>query len=209
MADRVLWGVGSARALRAHWALAELGLDYRTEKVQSRTGQTRTETFDRLNPRRKIPVLQDGELTLTESAAIVTYLAERYSGPAARLIPEAVAERARYFEWQSFVCMELDATSLYVLRRHVYLPEVYGEAPTAAAAAEAYFARMIEAAARLVDDGRPYLLGETFSGVDILLATTLDWAANYGQPLPAPFPAYRERLAARPAHIAAREANQP
>jgi glutathione S-transferase len=199
----------SLRALRVHWALIELGLDYRTEPVQSRTGETQTDDFARLNPRQKIPVLQDGDLTLTESAAIVTYLAERYSRPEARLIPTEIANRARYHEWQSFICMELDATSLYVLRRHAYLPDIYGAAPEAVAGAEAYFARMIGAAAETINDGRTYLLGDAFSGADILMTTCLDWAARYDQPVPDTFLAYRERVVARPAYAAARTANEP
>ena len=39
--------------------------------------------------------------------------------------------------------MEIDATTLYVLRRHEALPAIYGEAPTANAAARGYFDRMI------------------------------------------------------------------
>ena len=206
--ERVLWGVVSSRALRVHWALIELGLDYRTEPVQSRSGETQTQAFTQLNPRQKIPVLQDGDLTLSESGAIVTYLAERYSLPGARLIPTDIAERARYFEWLSFIAMELDATSLYVLRRHEYLADVYGDAPAAISGAKAYFQRMINAAAEnAFEDGDPYLLGEEFSGVDILLTTVLDWALRYEQPLPDPFLAYRARIAERPSYAAALLAN--
>ncbi|MBT5667613.1 MAG: glutathione S-transferase family protein [Rhodospirillaceae bacterium] len=206
--DRILWGIVSSRALRAHWALIELDLEYRTEPIQSRTGETQTDSYTTLNPRQKIPVLQDGDLTMSESAAIVAYLAERYARPGRRLMPEAIADRARYFEWQSFICMELDATSLYVLRRHEYLPEVYGDAPAAVAGAKAYFTRMIGAAADAFDDGRPFLLGDDFSGVDILMSTVLDWARRYGLDAPDPFLAYQDRLAARPGYAAARLANQ-
>ena len=73
---RILWGAATARTLRAHWMLHELGLDYETRPIGSRTGETATAEFTQLNPRQKIPLLQDGEVTLAESAAIVTYLAE-------------------------------------------------------------------------------------------------------------------------------------
>ena len=49
----------------------------------------------------------------------------------------------------SFICMELDATSLYVLRRHWSLPEIYGDSPVANKASEEYFNRMITAADKL------------------------------------------------------------
>lgn len=207
-ARRVLWGVGTARALRAHWALAELDLAYRTEAVRARTGETESEVFGRLNPRRKIPVLCDEGLTITESAAIVTYLAERYGGPDTLFQPTDVAGRARHHEWMSFICMELDATSLYVLRRHEHLPEIYGEAPAAIAAARDYFARMIDAAARLVGSDQAFLMGERFTGVDILMTTCLDWAVRYGRPIPEVFSDYRERVVARPAYARAVAANQ-
>jgi glutathione S-transferase len=206
---RVLWGAGTSRAMRAHWALAELGLEYRHEPIGARTGETGTDAFGRLNPRRKIPVLEDGALVLTESPAIVTYLCERYSSASAPLFPCGLEDRARYYEWMSFISMELDATSLYVLRRHEHLPEIYGEAPVAVDSARAYFERMIQAAAAIVDDGRAHLLGEPFTGVDILMTTCLDWAVRYGRPIPEIFQAYRARTTARPAYAAAVTANAP
>ena len=202
---RILWGVGSARALRVHWALIELGLEYRSERIQSRSGETETPAYRRLNPRGKIPVLEDGGLVLSESAAIVTYLAETYGN--GRLIPAGGADRAKYFEWISFISMEIDATTLYVLRRHEALPAIYGEAPTANAAARGYFDRMITAAVREIEDGRTYLLGTGFSGADIVMTTCLDWALAYEVPLPEPWLAYRERTDARPAYARAVAAN--
>ena len=50
------------------------GLEYERRPIGSRTGETQTDEFTRINPSQKIPVLQDGEFTLTESAAIVTYV---------------------------------------------------------------------------------------------------------------------------------------
>lgn len=202
---RKLWGAGSSRALRGHWTLIELGLAYRSEPVQSRSGETETPAYRKLNPRGKIPVLEDGGLVLSESAAIVTYLAETYGN--GRLIPGAGAARAKYFEWMSFISMEIDATALYVLRRHEALSHVYGEAPAANAAARGYFDRMINAAAREIDDGRTFLLGAEFSGVDILMTTCLDWALDYEAALPEPWLAYRERTVARPSHARAVAAN--
>ena len=202
---RTLWGIGSARALRVHWALIELGLEYRSERIQSRSGETETPAYRRLNPRGKIPVFEDGGLVLSESAAIVTYLAETYGN--GRLIPAEGAERAKYFEWISFISMEIDATTLYVLRRHEALAHIYGEAPTANAAARGYFDRMINAAAREIEDGRRYLLGAGFSGADIVMTTCLDWALSYDVPLPEPWLAYRERTIARPARDRAVAAN--
>lgn len=204
--DLVVWGIGSSRTIRVHWALIELDLQYRTMPLRTRTVDMEDLTFLSINPRKKIPVLQDGDLVLTESAAIVTYLAERYSTADRRLIPDSIGCRARYMEWLSFICMELDATSLYVLRRHEGLPEVYGDAPEACEAAREYFQRMINAAAMRLGDG-PYLLGKDFSGVDILMISVLNWAHRYGLPLPATFQQYRSMLLERPTYKTAVQVN--
>ena len=209
MTKRILWGVGSSRALRAHWALVFLGLEYETRAILTRTPAMETPEYRAVNPRGKIPTLIDGDLTVTESPAIVAYLAERYSTPERRLIPEGVEQRAFYFEWMSFISMELDATSLYVLRRHEGLPEIYGPAPEACVAARAYFERMIKAAALRLDDGRRFLLGEAFFGVDILMTSCLDLAVNYGFELPEAFAAYRARIDDEPSTILAHRANAP
>ena len=209
MTKRILWGVGSSRALRAHWALVFLGLEYETRAILTRTPAMETPEYRAVNPRGKIPTLIDGDLTVTESPAIVAYLAERYSTPERRLIPEGIEQRAFYFEWMAFISMELDATSLYVLRRHEGLPEIYGPAPEACVAARAYFERMIKAAALRLDDGRRFLLGEAFFGVDILMTSCLDLAVNYGFELPEAFAAYRARIDDEPSTILAHRANAP
>ncbi len=209
--ERVLWGAGTARTLRVVWALHELGLPYTHRKIGSRTGETRTEEFTRINPRQKIPVLQDRGLTLVESAAIVTWLGETYAAQAGiSLVPgSGRPERARYFEWSFFVMTELDAHRLYVLRKHDDLRELYGEAPAALETARAGFERQVRAAARAFSEtGGPYALGPWFSGADILLATTLDWGERRELELPASLRGYLEMIRSRPAYQAAWEANR-
>ena len=56
--DLTVWGIGTSRTMRVHWMLLELGLEYECHPIQSRTGETRTDEFKRLNPRHKIPVLR-------------------------------------------------------------------------------------------------------------------------------------------------------
>ena len=206
--NRILWGVGTSRTIRAHWALIELNLSYKTEIIRTRTTDTETAAFKSVNPRQKIPVLQDDTLTMGESAAIVTYLAEGYSTEQVSLIPDNPKARAKYFEWMSFICMELDATSLYVLRRHWSLPEIYGDSPIANKASEEYFNRMITAADKLKNPKQKYLLETGFSGVDILMTTTLKWAIDYNQKIPNDFMEYLDHMVNRPGYIAALEANK-
>ncbi len=195
-----LWGAGTARTIRAHWMLQELGLEYETKPVGSRTGETQEPTFQALNLKEKIPVLVDDDLVLTESGAIVTYLGARYAPKPARpeqaLVPTDPVRRARYDEWMSYILMELDAHTLYVLRKHRDLTALYGEAPAAVDAAIAGFNKQIQFAVYKLGQNA-YALGAHFTAIDIMLATTLEWAVFYGFTLPDTLESYRLRLRER------------
>ena len=91
--DLTLWGVGTSRTIRPHWAMHELNLPYKTKPIGPRTGETKTAEYTRLNLRQKVPLLQDGDFRIGESAAIVAYLSSTYSSPERALIPEK--QRAR------------------------------------------------------------------------------------------------------------------
>ena len=208
--ERVLWGVGTSRTLRAHWALLHLNLSYRTEAIRTRSPEAASARYQAVNGAGKVPTLQDGALTVSESAAIVTYLGEAYDNDRAPLVPRTPAARAHYFEWLSFITMELDATSLYVLRRHYGLPEIYGDAPQAEKVAQEYFMRMATVAAdRLPARRKALLLSDDLSGVDILMMTCLEWAVGYHLDLPPRLAAYRDTVAAMPTYQKAREVNTP
>jgi glutathione S-transferase len=196
----ILWGAGTTRTMRPHWVLQELSLNYEMHLIGSRTGETETPEFRTLNPRGKIPVLQDGDLTLVESAAIVTYLADTYGAETGLVPPPLSRLRALYNQWCFFVMTELDAHTLYIIRRHRDLAPLYGEAPNAIRAAEEGFARQVEVAAQVLRNGGPYLLGETFTGADVLLTTCLTWANFYGLPLADVLADYMQRLTSREAH---------
>jgi len=174
--DLTLWGVGTSRTIRAHWMLLELGLEYESRPIGSRTGETMTDEFMRLNPRHKIPVLRHGSFVLTESAAIIQYLSETFSHP--DLMPPRDAEsRALLNEWCYFIATELDAASLYVVRRHLGLEHIYGAAPKAVESARNYFIENVEAMApRIAKSGR-YLMGDQFSVADILLMNCLEFSS--------------------------------
>jgi len=206
--DLTLWGVGTSRTMRAHWMLLELGLDYLCHPIRSRTGETLTDEFRRLNPRHKIPVLKHKSLVLTESAAIVQYLSETFADSNHLYVPRDAERRAALNEWCYFIMTELDAGSLYVMRRHEGLAQVYGDAPIAVQSARTYFLHNLEAMAPRIA-GAPYLFGDLLSVADILLMTCLDWAALSGMPLPSTLSSYRERIAQRPAYQAAMEKNFP
>lgn len=205
--DLTLWGVGTSRTMRAHWMLLELGLEYEFHPIRSRTGETQTDEFKRLNPRHKIPVLRHRSFVLTESAAIIQYLSETFPNPRVMHVPSDAQSRAALNEWCYFIISELDASSLYVVRRHEALKQIYGEAPTAVQSAKDYFLHNIETMASRIGSGNPYLLGDRLSIADVLLMTCLDWAVLCGIPLSEPLSQYRQRLAQRPAYQAALKKN--
>ena len=209
MGEIVVWGVGTSRTLRAHWILHEAGVDYEVRPIQSRTGETQEETFRRLNPREKIPVLQTDEVVIAESAAIVSYVARRYGGGLGLIPRESSRDRALYDQWCFFVMTELDAHTLYILRRHEDLSELYGEASAAVEAARVYFRKQVAVAADEIEKRGPFLLGDAFTGADILLGSCLDWALFYAEAIPEPLEEYRKRLHERPAFQSAFAANFP
>lgn len=197
-----VWGVGTPRTLRVHWALHELGLAYETEPVLPRSVGTSTSEYARLNSSRKVPTLVHGDFVLSESGAIVNHLLRTYGGFKRLEPPVGGSALARYEEWCYFALMELDATSTYVIRRHLDLHDVYGEAPAAVSAAREYCAQALVSAAKRLGDA-PYAMGDEFSGTDILLTTCLNSAARRQIEMPSSLVHYRERLTARDAYRAA------
>ena len=142
-------------------------------------------------------------------AAIVSHVARRYGGGLGLIPQESSGERALYDQWCFFVMTELDAHTLYVLRRHEDLSELYGEAPAAVEAARVYFRKQVAVAAAEIEKRGPFLLGDRFTGADILLGRCRDWALFYAEAIAAPLEEYRKRLHERPAFQRAFAANFP
>ena len=172
-------GGATARTLRPHWMCHELDLDYEPVLIGSRTGETQTEAFRALNPKEKIPVLVDGDFVLSESAAIVTYLGDTYGRDTGLVPAPYTRERALYNQWSSFVQMELDAHTLYVIRKHRDLAALYGEAPAAIETAIAGFNKQVAVAEQALKD-TDFLIGNAFSAADLMMTSVLSWADAYG-----------------------------
>jgi len=189
--------------------MAELGLAYETRAIGARTGETQTAEYTALNPRQKIPLLQDGDFCIGESAAIVAYLSRTYSSGEKSLIPEPPREYAAWLEWMFFIVAELDSTSLYVMRRHKAdaLGHIYGVAPDVVARAGEYFRKQLDHVETALADGRTYLMGDRFSSADILLTTCLEWAIAYEVGVCDNAHPYLDRIRERPAYQRGKAAN--
>ncbi|MFH1602850.1 MAG: glutathione S-transferase family protein [Pseudomonadota bacterium] len=204
---RIVWGAGTSRTLRAHWSMHELGLGYERRPIGARNGGNLTPEYTKLNPSQKIPTVQDGDLVVSESAAIVNYLTTRYGAANNMQPPVDPVERSRYDMWCFFCMMELDADTLYIIRRHEDLHAIYGEAPNAVKAAREIFVKQADAAAARLGAG-PYAMGDRFTGADILLTTCLSGALRRGIALPKPLSDYLALTTSRAAYQRALEMNK-
>lgn len=204
----ILWGAGTSRTIRPIWVAEELGLAYELKPIGPRTGETQTESYTEMNPKQKIPFLEDGTLRLSESVAICKYLVNRYGSAQTIAQPNSIEEQAQLDEWLSFIYGELDETSLYILRRHEGLSAIYGEAPTAIAAAKAYFRKQVAVADKRLQENQ-FLVRDTFGITDIFLTTCLSWAESCEIELSSSLKAYLNRMIERPAYQLAKVQNTP
>lgn len=94
-----LYAFATPNNLKPVIMMEELGLKYELHSVNIRQSEQKADAFQKLNPNAKVPVLVDPEgrskeFVLTESAAILVYLAEKYG----KFMPATVEEKARVFE---------------------------------------------------------------------------------------------------------------
>jgi glutathione S-transferase len=190
-----LYGLGPTRSLRALWALQELDADFEFVPVNLLGGENRHPDFLRLNPAGKVPVLVDGDMVLTESAAIVFYLAEKY--PDKGLMPSDLTERAEAYRWSLFAVTELEQP-LWRISKHSFLYPEDKRLPEDIALAREDFAAMAEVLERHMD-GRTFIVGDRISVADCVTVYVIDWGNEVGliDGLPN-LKAYLERIYARP-----------
>jgi len=184
-----------SRSVRIYWLLEELGVPYRLEVV---TFQIPKMPFSQHTPLGKVPVLEDGDVVMLESGAILEYLIERYGQ--GKLAPAVGSpQRAAYLQWLHFAEATLFPPLGEIVRHTLFKPE----AERIQAVVEDARARA-EATLDVVERhfaGKEYLLGPDFSGADVMMGFTL-LAAKRLRVLGDRYPnleAYLARLQARPA----------
>lgn len=188
-----LHGSFRSRAFRVMWALEEMGETYEHSNTQPRTPE-----IIALNPNGKIPVLLVDGVPLTDSTAILTYLADKHGK---LTYPPGTIERARQDGWTQMVLDELDGT-LWTSARHSFgLPEEL-RMPEIKDSLRWEFAQSCKRIATLVEG--PFIMGDRMTLPDIVLGHCLGWAAVAKFPCDEPVLAdYSARLRARPAYKAA------
>jgi glutathione S-transferase len=179
-----------SRAATVHWMLEELGVPYEMHVLRFDKAEHKTPEFLAINPMGKVPTIKHGDVVVTESAAICTYLADAF--PAAGLAP-AIGDprRGTYLRWLFFSgsCIE-PAVADKALKREPGKPSMMGYGS---------FEDTMNAAAQAVAKG-PYVLGDQFSAADVILGSMLMYGMMFNIiPERPEFTAYAERLKARPA----------
>jgi len=183
------------RSARILWLLEELGLPY--ELVRGEFVPPATQFFNQATPTGKYPTIEDGDVVMFESGAIVEYILERYGE--GRLAPPAGSpDRAAFLQWLHFA----ESTAFPPVGIVVWLSR-YREGSDG----EALLADALERARSSFDylekqvGDKPFLVGEEFSAADIMMGFTLLAAQAVGA-LDDRHPkmqAYLQRLLERPA----------
>ncbi len=193
-----------------HMLLRELGIPFELRLVDRKRNAQNSPDYLRLNPQGLIPVLIDGDLILSETAAIALHLVDRH--PECGLAPDVgTDDRALYYKWMVHLTNTLQPEIL--LRAY---PERYVADPAAVPDVEASAYRRIATLLDRIDaalrDG-PYLLGARISAPDLFLAMLTQWTQR--DPVPSTsrpnLAAHLTRVCARPAVRAAQrfEAEAP
>jgi glutathione S-transferase len=189
-----LYEFAPTRSIRVRWTLQELGVDFEAINVNLLAGDHHRPEFLKMNPAGKIPVLVDGDLVLTESVAIVMYLAEKYRDRG--LLPSNLQDRAELDRWLLFTATELEQP-LWRIARHTSLYPEKERLPEDVPLAS----REFKAMAQIVEhhmQHRQFVVGDHVSVADFVLAYTLDWGNEVGLLGDCPtLRAYMERMYSR------------
>ncbi|NTX25764.1 glutathione S-transferase family protein [Burkholderia pyrrocinia] len=185
-------------------ALEEMGVDYRLVPVDLRRGEQKTDAFRAMNPDAKVPVLvdrsahADGDIVLSESAAILVYLAEKTG----QLLPKDGLQRGKVFEQLFFHASALSPAFLQAFRVAI----AASPQPDAKARALADVERALGVLDHVLERGR-YVAGDAYSIADIAhfgwmwrhqaIGATLDRFPSVAR--------WYDEIAARPAVVAAVE----
>ncbi|HEV7368016.1 glutathione S-transferase family protein [Arenibaculum sp.] len=182
-----------SRAQIVNWMLEEVGAPRRTIVLDFEKGEHKTPAFLAVNPMGKLPTIVHRGVVVTETAAIVAYLADAF--PEAGLAPATDDPlRGAYYRWLFFGagCFEPAITDRMFDRPAVARKGALGYGS---------YEDVLGALKQALDPG-PYLLGERFTAADVYVGAQISWAMMFGAPSlkgePA-FDRYVARLNERPA----------
>ena len=187
----------NSRAGRIVWLLEELGLEYQINKMAFHPKDLKSDDHRKRHPLGRVPVLEDGDVSIYESGAIVEYVLARHKDGG--LKPAITApEFPEYLQWFHY-CEGMVMPPINTIVVHtLILPEERRDATVLGQAQ-----RLLSKAVAPVEEaleGREYLIGD-FSAADIMLGHSLFMANRLGQVSEAMpnLKGYIKRIEARPA----------
>ncbi|MDF1717026.1 MAG: glutathione S-transferase family protein [Antarcticimicrobium sp.] len=184
-----VYGSVVSRAFRVLWALEEMGVAYEHHDAKPQSEAARA-----LNPSGKVPILLDGDAVLTDSTAILTYLADKHGQ---LTYPAGTVDRAHQDALTHTILDEFDAV-LWTAARHSFILPEDRRVPQVSDSLKWEFARNLD---RLADRFvGPFLQGDQMTIADIICVHCLNWAFG------AKFPVENERLIAYSKQMRARDA---
>jgi len=180
-----------SRAATTLWMFAELEAPYESVVLDFTAGESSTPEYRAINPMGKVPALVDGDVVVTETAAICAYLADQFAD---RGLAPAIESKARgaYYRYLFFPGTTLEpALTLAQLEVELENPGSVGWGDVTRVLAT------IEAMTPLTE----WAIGEKFTTADVVFGGTLDSGIRFGWLEPsAKVMAYVERLRERPAY---------
>jgi glutathione S-transferase len=188
-------------ALATHIALIDAGADYRLHRIDFAKGEQRAPEFLAVNPKGRVPALATPQGILTETTALLTYVAQAH--PKANLAPTDPFALARLQSFTAFL-----SSTLHVAHAHGPRGNRWTDDPAAIAALKAYVPTSVTAAFKLVEDSMlegPFVMGDTYSIADPYLFTMSTWIEG-DQVDPTQIPrvmAHRQMMSERPSVLRA------
>lgn len=169
-----LYHAPGTRSTRILWLLEELGLDYELERM---TFVPPAKAFSQDTPSGKLPVIEDDGATIFESGAILEYILERY-GEGRLAPPVGTTGRGHYLQWIHFAESTL-YPPLGVIVWHSFYAKDADQVPSAISGAHGRASGALDVLEKALD-GKQYLLGNEFTGADIMMGFTLGLGRGLG-----------------------------
>jgi glutathione S-transferase len=185
-----------ACSLASHIGLEETGAPYEAKPILLAKGQQRTEAYQKINPRGKVPARSvDGKI-LVENTAILTYLARRF--PEKKLMPTDPAEEAR-----GIATMCWFSSIVHPSYQHSMRPERFAEGEAAQAAVKEIGRKSFWANCQEIDSmlqGKDWIMGSEYTLVDPYALVFYGWGVRGGFPMAelSAYTTWQDRMMKRP-----------
>jgi glutathione S-transferase len=185
-----------ACSLASHIGLEETGASYETKPILLAKGQQRTEEYQKINPRGKVPALSVDGKVLVENTAILTYLARRF--PEKKLMPTDPSEEARGIGTMCWF-----SSIVHPSYQRVNRPERFAEGEAAHAGVKENGRKSFWANCQEIDSmlqGKEWIMGNDYTLVDPYALVFYGWGVRGGFPMKelSSYTAWQERMMKRP-----------